>query len=330
MSRLPIFRALLLLLAACNGRSTAAPDARGTGVTTSAAPTATASATDTRDPTYEAALAAIERESGGVLGVTAVHVPSGRRLSHRGGESFPMASSFKVAVALALVRRVERGELQLTDMVHLAPDDMRPGMGNGIAERWPRGADLALVDLAEAMIEQSDNTACDALLSRVGGPAGVTAVVREQGVSGLRVDRSELELGRDVEAEGAGFSRDVRDQTTPDAMAKLLGRILAGEATGPASKDELLGWMHATQTGPARLLAGLPHGTTLMHKTGTYSNDAGSNATNDVGIVALNDRSFLIVAAYLRDSTAAPAVREATLAKVASVAMDAFVGPTRR
>jgi beta-lactamase class A len=264
-----------------------------------------------------AGLGAIEGASKGVLGVEVVQLGSGKHLSWRGGETFPMASTFKVAVALAVVRAVDRGAVKLGEILHVAPGDLRPGMGDGLAERWPNGVDLSVADLTAAMVEQSDNTACDAILRRVGGPAVVTAMLRELGVTGLRVDRSELELGRDVDAEGAAFSSDPRDHTTPAAMADLLEKIVSGNAASRTGTETLLRWLTATTTGRARLKAGLPAGARLAHKTGSYGDDDGSNATNDVGVVTLADGSRVIVVAYLRDAKAPLADRERTLADVA-------------
>jgi beta-lactamase class A len=291
------------------------------GVSPAAVPAAPAAPV----PTAQAAeLERLERRSAGILGVTAVLLPSGRRLSWRGDATFPMMSTFKLPVALAVVRGMERGALQLADTIHLRPEDLRPGMGGDIATRWPAGGDLTVRELAEAMVEQSDNTACDALLRRVGGPAQVTAMLRELGVTAMRVDRSELELGRDIDAEGAAFSGDPRDQSSPDAMATLLIRIAEGKAAGPEATQELLRWLRATTTGPGRLLAGLPPGTRLLHKTGTYGGAARANATNDVGIVPLRDGSQLVIAAFLRDASTTLATRERVLAEVASIAYGAL------
>jgi beta-lactamase class A len=269
-----------------------------------------------------AAFAALERESQGRLGVFIAHLPSGRTMLYRAEEPFSMASTFKVAVALSVARRVDAHELRWADTLHLGAADMRPGMGDGIAERWPRGVDLSIGDLAKAMIEESDNSACDALLARVGGPPQVTSMLSSLGVVGMRVDRSELELGR--EAPGEHAANDLRDTTTPRAMGELLSRVVSGDLASPASTELLRAWLRGATTGPRRLTAGLPRGAMLMHKTGT-----GVGVTNDAGVVELADGSRLVISAYLGRSTAPMAVREAVLAKVARLAFDAFGGPLR-
>jgi hypothetical protein len=55
-----------------------------------------------------ASLARISAASGGTLGVSALHLASGDRVQLNGGERFPMASTFKVAVAVKLLHEVDR------------------------------------------------------------------------------------------------------------------------------------------------------------------------------------------------------------------------------
>src|SRR5215212_4052880 len=75
----------------------------------------------------ERAVARLAQLSGGTLGVTAIHIETGRRVSFNGTERFPMASVYKFPIALRLLQRVERGELSLDDTVRLGEFDFRIG-----------------------------------------------------------------------------------------------------------------------------------------------------------------------------------------------------------
>src|SRR5438046_2090011 len=61
----------------------------------------------------EAAIARIEAESGGRLGVAVHDTGGGLRFAHRGDERFPMCSTFKLLVAGAVLSRVDRAQEQL-------------------------------------------------------------------------------------------------------------------------------------------------------------------------------------------------------------------------
>ncbi|WP_164489765.1 serine hydrolase, partial [Raoultella ornithinolytica] len=62
-------------------------------------------------------------------------------------------------------------------------------------------------------ITLSDNTAANLLLTTLGGPQGLTTFLRHSGDQTSRLDRWETELN---EARPG----DVRDTTTPEAMAR--------------------------------------------------------------------------------------------------------------
>jgi hypothetical protein len=68
----------------------------------------------------------------------------------------------------------------------------------------------------------------------------------------------------------------------------------------------------------------LPPGTPLFHKTGTSDGTPGTNATNDVGIVPLEDGSPLVIAVFLRDAKTTLAEREHVLARVGAIAYGAL------
>ena len=80
----------------------------------------------------EREMARLAQVAGGVVGATAIHLETGRKASINGAERFPMASTFKVPIAVELLRRVDSGELRLDQMIeHLghalgrAPDSIK-------------------------------------------------------------------------------------------------------------------------------------------------------------------------------------------------------------
>ena len=60
------------------------------------------------------------------------------------------------------------------------------------------GVALSVANLIEVMIVHSDNTATDSLMALAGGPAAVTAWLREIGIEGMRVDRTTAEIVHDA------------------------------------------------------------------------------------------------------------------------------------
>ena len=309
-------------------------------------------------PTGEAGvLSALEDElarmapaAQGTLGVTGVHLETGRRASVNRAVGFPMASSVKVAIAHRLLERVDRGELALDTMVAISPGDLHPGSGTLTSLFDEPGVALALRNYLELMLLISDNSATDVLLRLSGGPAAVTDSVRRLGIEGLRVDRSTLRLIADwlgvttipeseqvsktwfddlvskVDDEerrrrGALFDVDPRDTSTPDAMAALLEAVWKGTGLQPASRDLLVDIMRRCETGTSRLKGLLPPGTVVAHKTGTIG-----GTTNDVGIVYLPEGAgHVVVAAFVKESRAEVPERERVIAHAARAAYDFFL-----
>jgi beta-lactamase class A len=299
----------------------------------------------------------IERLSvfgGGKLGVTAVHIESGKRFSQNGSEPFPMASSYKVPIAVQLLNKIDSGKLFLDEMITVTGKDMHIGSGM-IAERfeWPGanqpGVALSVRSLLELMLLISDNSATDMCLRLAGGPSQVNATMARIGVSGVRVDRptsvlisdwlgvkwpedaeyprkafAEIEKTINEEAMNKSskiFDADPRDTSTPDGMALLLQKIFTEPILKPESKSLLLDIMMRCETGQARLKGALPPGTAVRHKTGTIG-----MTTNDVGIVSLpGDAGHLIVAAFVKSSEKPIADRETAIAQVTRMLHDYFL-----
>src|SRR6476619_2250213 len=128
--------------------------------------------------------------SPGTIGVSLIHVESGATLSVRGDERFPMASVYKLPIAIELLAKVSAGTLALDRPIALAPSDIRACCT--LSRRHPRGGvTLTAGQLLELMIVESDNTASDAILKLVGGPSVVERRMRALGFNTVNVNRSE-------------------------------------------------------------------------------------------------------------------------------------------
>jgi beta-lactamase class A len=252
-------------------------------------------------------LQALERESGGRLGVAVLDVVSGLRLQHRADERFPLCSTFKALLAGAVLARVDGGRERLDRRLRFEASDLVPYS----PVTGPRaGRDgFTVSELCDAAVTLSDNTAANLLLPLVGGPDGLTAYLRTLGDAVTRLDRTEPDLN---EARPG----DERDTTSPAAMTRTLAALALGDALSPGSREILTGWLLGCRTGDKRLRAGLPSSWRVGDKTG--SGERGT--ANDVAIAWPPGRPPLVVAAYLTGSTLDASGRDAVLANVARVA----------
>jgi beta-lactamase class A len=254
-------------------------------------------------PRLAGEVARLERRSGGRLGVAVLDTVTGARFSHRADERFPLCSTFKILLAGATLRRVDKGLERLDRRIAVPTDSIVP---NSAFSTSRVGAGATVAELCEATVATSDNTAADLLLAPVGGPPGLTRYLRAMGDPVTRLDRFEP-------AMNAFSETNPRDTTTPRAMADDLNTFLVGDVLSPASRAQLLAWATATSTGPGRIRAGIPAGWTLAHKTGT----SGEGDYNDVAFLQPPGRAPLLLSAYLSRSKLEWAPSEAILAAVA-------------
>jgi beta-lactamase class A len=257
-----------------------------------------------------------------VVGVYAIHLQSGRTVGVRENERFPMGSVYKFPIALAVLKRVDSGTLQLDREVTIEPKDFAPGWSPLRDEAGKRPITLTVRELLGQMVAVSDNTASDALLRLVGGPTAVTTRMAELGFSGIRIDRSETQMARDLDEPGGveRYAIDARDTSSPRAMAELLAAFWRRKiGLSLLSHDLLLEWMTETTTGPRRLTRAIP-GTVVAHKTGTMPGTA-----NDAGVVVTLDDEVIVVVFTKRGFTSSLKDREDDLAAAARAAYDAVV-----
>lgn len=257
------------------------------------------------------AIKMLELKSGGRLGVSVLDTETNVPIHHKGDERFPMCSTFKVLASAAILKAAgsklealeRRVRIEQADLVEYSP----------VTREHIGGEGMTLGELCDAAITRSDNTAGNALLKNIGGPAGLTSFARSLGDDITRLDRTETELN---EAKPG----DPRDTTTPNAMAANYRRLLLGDVLLPERRDQLRQWLIANKTGDTRLRAGLPQGWRVGDKTG-----AGENGTaNDVAIVWPPKRSPLIIAVYLTGASLDPNGRNDVIASVGREVGKAF------
>ena len=249
---------------------------------------------------------------GGRLGVAALDSGSGRWLLHDENSRYAMASTFKLALAGAILAEIEQGRLALNQEIAFSRADLVP-YAPVVEANLERGR-LPVERLCAAIVEVSDNAAANLLLARIGGPAGFTAFARRCGDPMTRLDRTETALNSNLPG-------DPRDTTTPLAMAGLMRSLLLGEALGAPSRGRLAGWMEGASTGRARLRAGLPAGWRVGDKTGNGAN----GAANDLAIAWPPGRPPILVACYQSGGTAETPARDRVYQQVARAVAAAFL-----
>lgn len=254
------------------------------------------------------------------LGVCFLDTATGEASGHRMEERFAMCSTFKLALVAACLREADRGRLDLAQVLTYSEADLLPWAP--VTRKNLADGGMSIGALAQAAQERSDGVAANLLIRRLGGPAAVTTKFREMGDTVTRLDRYEPDLG-------LVLSADLRDTTSPLAMAQLVGRIATGDLLQSSSRERLLRWMQDTDTGAYRLRAGLPAEWRSGDKTGTGRAEGTTNKCNDVAITFPPGRPPIVIAAYFDSGEYTAQIErrhEAVLAEVGRIAAQWAVG----
>ena len=298
-------------------------------------------------------IARFENASGGSIGVGVIHLESDRSFYYNAEERYPMASTYKVPIAVQLLSRIEQGEIQLSDMIQVEKSDLHPGSGTIARLFDDPGVILSLHNLLELMLIISDNSATDLCLKAAGGSAAVTQKMCEIGIDDINVSRptfvlianywgvtsakedvpySDEEVLKEVsqlskerrDQAAEAFSQDLQDTSTPQAMAQLLQKIWSREILSEDKSKLLLDIMRRCQTGKERIKGILPSRTTVYHKTGTIG-----GTTNDVGIIELpGDAGNIVSVIFVKDAEVDKDKSEEIIAQVARSLYDYFLFST--
>jgi beta-lactamase class A len=187
-------------------------------------------------------------------------------------EVFHAASTMKVPVLVELYRRAWAGEVSLDEALPVrnafrslldgSPYSLDPADDSETALYAREGDTETIRELARLMISVSSNFATNLLIDRLGAPA-VEATVRGLGVEGVHVLRG-------VE-DGPAFRAGLNNTVTAAGLGALLERIADGTAAPGDACTAMLDVL-AQQEFNEGIPAGLPAGTRVAHKTGSFSN----------------------------------------------------------
>ncbi|MEM1196401.1 MAG: class A beta-lactamase [Pseudomonadota bacterium] len=241
-----------------------------------------------------AQLRMIEAAADGTLGVELYNTETALSVGLNSGRRFGHCSSFKLSLAAKVLAEDASGAIDADRRVRWAQEELM-FVSPFTEKRLEEGATLR--ELAEFTQKYSDNTAANVLLRELGGPVALTAFWRSLGDDVSRLDRIEPALNNVPTTE-------IRDTTTPAAMARTLAKLAFGDGLPEAEQTLLKQWMVDTTTGARRVRAGLPENWISGDKTGTsiwpYQTPGMGSLYVDIGFVEPPKTAPLTFAAYFR------------------------------
>ena len=249
----------------------------------------------------------LAEETGGIIGVAATELATGRHIGYREDQLFPTASVIKLPLLVTLYEDAIAERIDLSERVTYHGDTKVAG--SGVLQYLDDGLNPTLRDLSVLMMSVSDNTATDLLFDRV-GKARIEATMERLGLPSIRVpfDIREMlmelvdmdhakpggyeELRRllRISAGSGGRSMipDQADRATPADLCRLLELIESRSILDADACTAIIELMKRIQAA-TRIPGLLPKRTVVAHKTGSYR-----RLRNDVGIVYAPNGPYVI------------------------------------
>lgn len=276
--------------------------------------------------------------TGGIVGVAATQLATGRHIGYREDELFPTASVIKLPLLVTLYEDAIAGRIDLSERVTYREDTKVAG--SGVLQFLDDGLNPTLRDLSVLMMSVSDNTATDLLFDQV-GKARIESTMARLGLESIRVpfDIREMlmelvdmdhtqpggydELRRLLRLSAGSGGRSMipeqADRTTPADMCRLLELIETRAILDPDACTAIVELLKRIQSA-TRIPGLLPKGTVVAHKTGSYR-----RLRNDVGIVYAPNGPYS-VALFARELARDNIDDDGALARISLAIYEEFVG----
>lgn len=200
---------------------------------------------------------------------------TGKYVDINGSEIYSAASIIKVPVLIHLFKSIDNNELSVYDEMKLT--NYFKASGSGKLQYAQTGGVYTIDSLARTMIEDSDNSATNMLMTKLGSMTSINTALRAWGIKNTHVQTWLPDL------EGSNY-------TTTDDMATMLYNLDNPSFLTINSREYIVDYMSHVKND--RLIPqGLGKGASFLHKTG----DIGS-VLGDAGIVFMPDgRKYIVV-----------------------------------
>ncbi|QSO47135.1 serine hydrolase [Alicyclobacillus mengziensis] len=236
----------------------------------------------------------IVEQAPGLLTVAIEHLETGEQYLNQADEVMYAASVIKVPIMVSVFDEVHKGRLRLDERIAVQAEDMVTGSGS--IQYLSPGLELPIVDLVTLMIIESDNTATNVLMDRIGLDT-IQSSMKDWGLSATQL-HNKLQI---IPAH----PNPQRNVITAREMTTYLAKMARGQLVSYQACRKMIGimkWQIFNDGIPSLIpatdeLIGAVPKWEFAHKTGWVTGIA-----HDVGILYLQGHSF-VVSACAKDFT---------------------------
>ena len=264
---------------------------------------------------------AITNDKNATVAVSVTGIDFPLHFENKNGEKkLPMLSVFKFHIALAVLNKVDQGKLKLDQPIFIKKADLLENTWSPIREKYQNGnIEMPLSELIKYTVAKSDNNGCDLLLRLIGGTETVQKFINNKGIKNFTIKADEAQMHK-------GYEFMYWNTTTTNDSNLLLMNFFDGKVLSKNSTSFLMKTMIETTTGTTKIVAQLPKGTPVAHKTGSSGKDEKglTIAENDIGIITLPNGKHYAISVFVSDSMETEETNTKMIADISKRVFDYF------
>jgi len=226
-------------------------------------------------PLREKLIAEYQNNPDFYVGLYFEYLPTGSNITVNNDRAMWPASLIKIPVAMAAMKKIEKGEWQLSNELVILDEDKDPSFGS--LYKQPTGTSLTIESLLRATLVDSDNTAHFVLLRNL-DPSEIEDVFFHLGFEELLAS---FKNSPDAQTED--------NRMTAKTYSVFFRSLFNATYLSPEKSEQFLGFL--TESGQEYVRTGLPEGTVFAHKTGIRADEG---VWADSGIVYVDRRPYLL------------------------------------
>jgi len=261
------------------------------------------------------------------VGVSIIGDSGKDSLSINGSGHFPFQSVYKLFIALEILSKIDKGRFSLSQKIEISKKDLLPNLYSPIRDKYPNGATLAMSEILEYMVSESDNVACDVLLRQTGGPQVVEDYFYKNGFKDLSIRTNE-------ELQQSNWDLQFQNWITPKEANDVLVSFYNNDKILLSKKSYDFIWkvMKETKTGGKRLKGQLPERTMVAHKTGSSgtNKDSVTAAVNDIGVIFMPNGKHYFISVFITNSKENGETNEKIISDISKATWDYFIDNTKK
>ncbi|UOQ95712.1 class A beta-lactamase [Halobacillus shinanisalinarum] len=252
--------------------------------------------------------AQLENEFDAQLGVYTLDTSTNQTIEYRPEKRFAFASTYKALAAAIVLQQKSKDDLK--EVITYTEDDL---VSYSPVTKEHVDTGMTLLELSEAAVRTSDNTAGNLLFKALGGPGEFEQALRQIGDSVTQADRYEPDLNEFTPG-------DTRDTSTPKALATSLKAFAVGDLLSNDKRELFTDWLQGNATGDGLIRAGAPEGWVVGDKSGAAS----YGTRNDIAVVWPPNREPIVIAIMSHLDKEDAQYNDALIAQAAEVALNAL------